>query len=51
MMNTKVIYNSCGAEQVSYDELARIPAIRKSATHEPIQHYKVADAIKRTLQS
>ena len=51
MMNTKVIYNSCGAEQVSYTDLARIPAIRKSATHEPIQHYKVADAIKRTLQS
>ncbi len=50
-INTKVIYNSCGAEQVSYDELARIPALRKSATHQPIQHHKVADAIKQSLQS
>jgi len=50
-MNTKVIYNSCGAEQVSYDDLSRIPAIRKSPTHQPIQHHKVAEAIKRSLQS
>ena len=50
-MNTKVIYNSCGAEQVTFDELARIPAIRKSPTHQPIQHHKVAEAIKRSLQS
>ena len=50
-MNTKVIYNSCGAEQVDYDTLCRIPAIRKSPTHQPIQHAKVADAIKRSLQS
>tara|TARA_Y100000310_G_C20516046_1_gene731245 strand:+ start:195 stop:950 length:756 start_codon:yes stop_codon:yes gene_type:complete len=50
-VNTKVIYNSCGAEQVSYDELSRIPAIRKSPTHQPIKHAEVADAIKRSLQS
>ena len=51
MINTKVIYDSCGAEQVSFNDLARIPAIRKSATHQPIQHHKVAEAIKRSLQS
>ena len=50
-MNTRVIYNSCGAEQVTFDDLARIPAIRKSTTHQPIQHHKVAEAIKRSLQS
>lgn len=51
MMNTNVIYNSCGAEQVSYDQLKRIPAIKKSPTHQPIQHHLVADAIKNSLQS
>jgi len=51
MVNTQVIYNSCGAEQVSYDQLKRIPAIKKSPTHQPIQHHVVVDTVRRSLQS
>lgn len=50
MVNTQVIYNSCGAEQVSYDQLKRIPAIKKSPTHQPIQHHVVVDTVRRSLQ-
>jgi len=50
MINTKIIYSSVGAEQVSYEELKRIPATKKSETHQPIKHHIVVDAIIKSLQ-
>ena len=48
---SKILLNSCGAEQVSFNELSRIPALRLSPTHQPLQHHKVAESIKRNLQA
>ena len=47
---TKILFSSCGANQVSYDTLKTIPVKRLSPTHYPIEHYKVIDALMNSLQ-
>ena len=48
---TKILFSSCGANQVSYDTLTTIPVKRLSPTHYPVEHYKVIDALMKSLQA
>ena len=48
---TQILFNHCGANQVSYDTLKTIGVKPLSPTHYPVEHYKVIDALMGSLRA